>query len=134
MSVPIPPFAEERRADLVSLHAALLNLIIMLESLLEQQANSSLNLDYFRWMLADVRGKLWIVSWEIGALGIVEERLREVSIVEDGNICAVCIDELKIGDEASRVVGCSHVYHRECIARWALENHTCPMCMYDILE
>ncbi|KAF6158560.1 hypothetical protein GIB67_040074 [Kingdonia uniflora] len=134
MSAPTPPFAEERRAELVSLHASLENLINRLELLLEQRANSPPAYSFYRGILLNVKGKLQIVSWELRALSIVEERLSRVDIVKDGDDCAVCIDELKIGDEASKIVGCSHIYHKECIARWALVNHTCPMCMYDILQ
>ena len=53
------------------------------------------------------------------------ERVR-ASGDEDGT-CAPCMEGFQLNQPLIRLP-CSHLYHRDCIAKW-LENHrTCPTC------
>ncbi len=48
--------------------------------------------------------------------------------------CSICMDDYK--DESDvRQLNCKHVFHRDCIDPWLLnENYKCPICRDDTLE
>lgn len=52
----------------------------------------------------------------------------------DNNCCAVCIDEIAVGSDATQLP-CGHHFHTPCIAPWLTERQAkCPLCKYDVLE
>lgn len=56
---------------------------------------------------------------------------EEGSIMNDENVCPICIEPFRIGEEVawSKIGHCQHVYHYECILPWAvLGNELCPVC------
>lgn len=50
---------------------------------------------------------------------------------DDGVVCAVCKDEMNIGNEAVQLP-CNHKYHSECIVPWLKVRNTCPVCRYEL--
>ncbi|KAJ1823207.1 hypothetical protein LPJ56_000135 [Coemansia sp. RSA 2599] len=47
--------------------------------------------------------------------------------------CAICLDEIHIGD-VIRILPCPHLFHSECIDRWLLyQSSFCPLCKRDTL-
>lgn len=61
----------------------------------------------------------------------VLEKLPKVKVEEqrviDGEDCAVCKDELIIGEEVVQLP-CKHVYHELCVKKWLEVHDTCPVC------
>ncbi|KAK8581882.1 hypothetical protein V6N12_072088 [Hibiscus sabdariffa] len=65
-----------------------------------------------------------------------KERLPWVS-----DTCAVCLSQLKEGEEVRELRNCCHVFHGDCIDRWVDydgeddgNNHkTCPLCRAPLL-
>jgi hypothetical protein len=41
--------------------------------------------------------------------------------------CVVCLDVVVPGDHIT-VLACGHVYHADCIAKWAAVSPECPLC------
>merc|ERR1711991_964886 len=41
--------------------------------------------------------------------------------------CAVCFDELCIGDIGTELP-CSHIFHKDCVTPWLERHATCPSC------
>ncbi|KAI0380076.1 hypothetical protein F5Y04DRAFT_105724 [Hypomontagnella monticulosa] len=41
--------------------------------------------------------------------------------------CTICIDEMKVGDEAV-VLPCKHWFHEQCVVLWLKQHNTCPIC------
>lgn len=40
--------------------------------------------------------------------------------------CSICLE--KIVNDDKYITSCNHTFHEECIARWMLLNHNCPLC------
>lgn len=42
--------------------------------------------------------------------------------------CAVCLDNLKVGDKCRLLPQCNHSFHAECVDLWLLKISICPIC------
>lgn len=51
----------------------------------------------------------------------------------EGN-CAVCQDNLDMGNMVRRLTACTHTFHQECIDTWFERSVQCPVCRHDIRE
>jgi len=64
----------------------------------------------------------------------LERRELEAAYASDFDCCAVCAEPWAQGDVYRRLDACGHVFHIECIDRWALSSvdkgrvPTCPLC------
>jgi hypothetical protein len=51
--------------------------------------------------------------------------------------CSICLDAYQPGDVLcwSKNELCNHLYHKECILGWAVQNNhdTCPLCRNNLL-
>ena len=52
---------------------------------------------------------------------------------KDETQCAVCLDEMKKGEEMCELKKCGHVFHYECVDEWFKSKNSCPVCR-DVLE
>ncbi|CAA7019866.1 unnamed protein product [Microthlaspi erraticum] len=43
-------------------------------------------------------------------------------------ICCICQEEFFLGDLATFISPCSHVFHTRCIDKWIQESSKCPLC------
>ncbi|WVZ71408.1 hypothetical protein U9M48_019999 [Paspalum notatum var. saurae] len=51
-----------------------------------------------------------------------------------GAECAVCIAELRDGDEARALPRCGHRFHAACVDAWLRRRHTtCPLCRASVV-
>ncbi|KAL4331865.1 hypothetical protein GQ457_07G045460 [Hibiscus cannabinus] len=74
-------------------------------------------------------------------LTTLEDAKERVPWVSD--TCAVCLSQLKEGDEVRELRNCCHVFHGDCIGRWVeydgeddvdSNNHkACPLCRSPLL-
>ena len=56
------------------------------------------------------------------------ESLKKMSQDKQEETCAICLDEMKIIDQAS-IECCSHKFCFKCIKKWGTENiNKCPLC------
>ncbi|XP_077693077.1 E3 ubiquitin-protein ligase RNF43 [Eretmochelys imbricata] len=63
-----------------------------------------------------------------------QDALRDsASSCSSAPICAICLEEFSEGQEL-RIISCSHEFHRECVDPWLQQHHTCPLCMFNIIE
>lgn len=42
--------------------------------------------------------------------------------------CAVCLENLKMGEKCRSLPNCGHSFHAQCIDSWLLETPVCPVC------
>lgn len=57
--------------------------------------------------------------------------LSEEDSKKNNLICAVCKDEMAVGEKA-RQLPCNHMYHGDCIMPWLGIRNTCPVCRYEL--
>ncbi|PRP77883.1 hypothetical protein PROFUN_08557 [Planoprotostelium fungivorum] len=57
----------------------------------------------------------------------VIDSLPLVKIETEGITCAVCLEDLSVGEMSSRLP-CNHHYHKECIDKWLKTKKHCPVC------
>ncbi|KAJ9141308.1 hypothetical protein P3X46_031856 [Hevea brasiliensis] len=50
---------------------------------------------------------------------------------DPGVTCVVCLEELEEDDDLIELP-CSHLYHEDCIVKWLLSSHLCPLCRYQM--
>jgi len=52
--------------------------------------------------------------------------------IENSSIqCIICMEDFKEGDKVS-TLPCFHVFHTNCIDKWLLKTHTCPICKFKV--
>lgn len=49
-------------------------------------------------------------------------------------VCAICQDNMNVGEEVRVINACDHRFHRNCIDTWFQRNVRCPVCRHDIRE
>lgn len=66
--------------------------------------------------------------------GISGETINRITHTETdiSGQCPICYDDYS-GNDLRVINTCSHAFHKECIDRWFVNNHTCPMCRRDLL-
>ena len=86
--------------------------------------------------ISDIDGNSnMLVEKTINALTIYDggEEKKESKIMLDDiksfneceNVCAICLDELRIGTITTK---CNHEYHKSCLSMWTRRKNTCPLC------
>jgi hypothetical protein len=55
---------------------------------------------------------------------------RNVDVPADTN-CSICQEELRTG---TRLRGCRHTFHDQCIDQWLQMNTRCPVCRHDVRD
>lgn len=46
----------------------------------------------------------------------------------EGTECAVCLDDIEMGQSARVLPECCHAFHRRCADAWLSNNAVCPLC------
>ncbi|KAJ3125003.1 hypothetical protein HK098_000668 [Nowakowskiella sp. JEL0407] len=66
---------------------------------------------------------------------IMKRTLTALSLSQDSESepCSICLEALKPRDEVRKLPTCEHVFHKECIDNWLLEQSCCcPNCRFDL--
>ncbi|GMI73517.1 hypothetical protein HRI_001021000 [Hibiscus trionum] len=61
----------------------------------------------------------------------IGEMLKRVRVDGDAGNCMICLEELEVGYEASRMP-CCHFFHGDCIEKWLKQSHYCPICRFEM--
>ncbi|CAG9323242.1 unnamed protein product [Blepharisma stoltei] len=48
--------------------------------------------------------------------------------VSNGEICSICLENMKTREIVSKLSNCHHTFHKACIERWLQIKHICPLC------
>ncbi|XP_008236770.1 PREDICTED: E3 ubiquitin-protein ligase RNF8-like [Prunus mume] len=56
---------------------------------------------------------------------------RKRRVVQESEVCPICMEEFVVGSEDVASMPCSHVFHGNCIGRWLKgSHHSCPICRF----
>ncbi|KAJ0973034.1 hypothetical protein J5N97_020993 [Dioscorea zingiberensis] len=62
--------------------------------------------------------------WECSVMEVKEEENQQVEP------CAICLEDLVVGEELRRLP-CSHsCFHSKCLGRWLEKSDSCPICRF----
>jgi hypothetical protein len=61
-------------------------------------------------------------------------RIFNMTIRNEDDVCAICQDDMNIGNSIREIQACHHKFHRTCIDTWFSRNVHCPVCRHDIRE
>ncbi|MBA0553037.1 hypothetical protein Golob_012256 [Gossypium lobatum] len=61
----------------------------------------------------------------------IKEMIERVKVEAGEEDCMICLEELKVSFEASRMP-CSHVFHGDCMEKWLKQSHYCPICRFEM--
>eukprot|EP00250_Pteridium_aquilinum_P004244 c1446_g1_i1 orf=43-552(+) len=83
----------------------------------------------------------WEETEASSAIEAVQASLPSVRYesVDEGDVggsqaCAVCLSEMRNGEEVRRMRHCRHLFHTPCIDSWLLcKQRTCPLCRASLL-
>ncbi|BFG41613.1 hypothetical protein CerSpe_278870 [Prunus speciosa] len=54
-------------------------------------------------------------------------------VVQESEVCPICVEEFVVGSEDVASMPCSHVFHGNCIGRWLKgSHHSCPICRFEM--
>ncbi|XP_022135108.1 E3 ubiquitin-protein ligase AIP2-like [Momordica charantia] len=73
----------------------------------------------------------WSLTIRTAASRTVIESLLSVVLREEDVVCSICMEWMKIGEEAKQLP-CIHRYHGGCIRAWLEIKNTCPICRYEL--
>ncbi|KAJ3115994.1 hypothetical protein HK098_006727 [Nowakowskiella sp. JEL0407] len=63
---------------------------------------------------------------------LLKRTFTSQSMVADPS-CSICLETFKVKEEIRKLPHCNHVFHKECIDGWLLEQSCCcPNCRYDM--
>lgn len=63
---------------------------------------------------------------------IDEPELKQDESEPSQGVCAVCLEDIKIGEWYKRLPQCEHCFHATCIDQWLVTRATCPVCRGEI--
>ena len=93
-------------------------------------------------VIRDVENAWWNNAWRERAVG-VQDVNRFGEGIERGSVhinpsgsamfCTICLEEMKPGQETSRIKTCKHLFHKLCLNQWGNHKQNCPMCRRNII-
>eukprot|EP01111_Echinosteliopsis_oligospora_P001692 TRINITY_DN1247_c0_g1_i1.p1 TRINITY_DN1247_c0_g1~~TRINITY_DN1247_c0_g1_i1.p1 ORF type:complete len:412 (+),score=113.55 TRINITY_DN1247_c0_g1_i1:148-1383(+) len=60
------------------------------------------------------------------------DSLASCSVSEEGQRCAICLENFEVGYQATELP-CKHSFHgEECVKHWLAMHNSCPVCRYEL--
>ena len=70
---------------------------------------------------------------EVPIINVTLEHFRYNGTEMEAPTCAICIEDLVIGEEAA-LLECGHMFHKDCVLPWIAKNHNCPVCRFELYK
>ena len=72
-------------------------------------------------------------------LNKVNEWSTSIDDIQEEVVCGICLDNMmvkcmQIKDDAVKIPGCGHRFHKGCIQKWLEQKPSCPYCNRDLRE
>ncbi|KAI3953855.1 hypothetical protein MKW98_017679 [Papaver atlanticum] len=85
--------------------------------------------------------QMFDVSNEVASKGLSADSMKKLSYhvvkdekrgTSDSVCCAICLQEIEVGDIVRCLQRCRHTFHLACVDRWFLGHGSCPVCRQDV--
>ena len=74
-----------------------------------------------------------------GCIGVYNDydrkrkRKKIVTLADDlvptsSAICCICLDDFSDTEKKINKLRCGHIFHKNCVQEWLIDNETCPEC------
>lgn len=57
-------------------------------------------------------------------------QLQSIEALFNEGDCAICLDEISVGAQFTRMPCLIHKFHTDCIVKWLNKNHYRPICRF----
>jgi len=68
------------------------------------------------------------------ALGRLRVMIMNDDVEVDEKECAICQEDMEVGNEIVFMPACDHGFHNECMQRWLKLQNWCPVCRSQIVK
>ncbi|CAN6484495.1 unnamed protein product [Victoria cruziana] len=100
----------------------------------------------YRWQLNIANmsyDEMYDVFGEVTSKGLSGDSLKKLPwhvISDDGNedgssestCCAICLQDILLGEIARSLPSCRHTFHLSCVDKWLIRHGSCPVCRQDV--
>ncbi|MCL7046524.1 hypothetical protein MKW94_024338 [Papaver nudicaule] len=62
----------------------------------------------------------------------IESHMRKIIVLDDAEVCSVCLQDMSGGGEDVVALKCSHTFHEKCMSEWSKRKSNCPLCRHDM--
>ena len=70
------------------------------------------------------------LSWD--SLNKLPHHLVLKDMKAEDTFCAICLQDLKVGEVARSLPRCYHTFHLVCVDKWLVKNDSCPICRQNV--
>jgi hypothetical protein len=63
---------------------------------------------------------------------IVEDAEAISRLEEHQQVCNICLEDFKEGDNMRLLIPCSHAFHTQCVDQWLCKVASCPICKNEL--
>lgn len=83
--------------------------------------------------ILELEDKIGVVS-----RGLKKETINKIPIRKykerqyKDNKCVICMSTFEINEDI-RLLGCQHIFHKDCIDGWLIKEKVCPVCKQEII-
>ncbi|KAI3882390.1 hypothetical protein MKW92_040283 [Papaver armeniacum] len=64
----------------------------------------------------------------------IESHMKKIVVLDDDEVCSICLQDISAGDDDTRVLKCSHIFHHKCMSEWSKRKPNCPLCRHDVRQ
>ncbi|KAI3894351.1 hypothetical protein MKW92_026968 [Papaver armeniacum] len=104
-------------------------------SLLMEDLDTSRYFSWDSWLEEELEELDREINKELLEQEEIQSHLKKMVVLDDAEVCSVCLQDIHVGDENVTVLSCnSHIFHKTCMEEWSRRKPNCPVCRHDMRE
>ena len=68
----------------------------------------------------------------LAVLQRIQSGCSEITKLDGGCECCICLQSICQDRKPAIKLPCSHIFHRDCVTKWLMQDGVCPMCRFQI--